>query len=518
MIKVVIVDDEPKLRQGLQTLIPWESLGFIVAATAGNGKEALKVIEQEAPEVVIADIRMPVMDGLQLIQHLRNAGRQIHFIILSGYADFEYAKQAIKYGVAGYLLKPVNISEMSASLKEVRGQIEQERLQMEWSQTPDMSRELHLHNLLVPQEKTEDPSKLRMKTKQCNLLWDSYEVVIIHPHVSDDNHRSGELFRLSAGLKQEIEGQNMGLVTVLSPYVILLLNAPLRGRQRRNNLHGQIRSIAGDTRFVAATGGAVTGPEWISSSYVKAQEAVKQSFFSRKELLLEPGLPLVPLPELLWLPDDNYEEMIEDLIFRLYYSLDSGNKTMVFRLLTEAAALFLQQGQDEKSVKQSFFFLSNAIIHKLAAASRIEPKETGAVSRFLNGIDQYDHLQDLLEETHCFLIEFAGDFEPKGKEQEIKKMIDFIHCHYAEDLRLSSLAGVLNYSTPYLGQLFRSKTGEYFNTYLDKVRIQKAKELLGQGMKVYEVAEHVGYTNVNYFHSKFKKYEGRSPSDYKIRN
>lgn len=94
-------------------------------------------------------------------------------------------------------------------------------------------------------------------------------------------------------------------------------------------------------------------------------------------------------------------------------------------------------------------------------------------------------------------------------------MINIIHRHYADHLKLETLAGMLNYSTAYLGQLFKSKTGEYFNTYLDKVRIQKAKELLEQGMKVYEAAERVGYTNVNYFYSKFKKYEGRSPSDFK---
>ncbi|GGG08853.1 DNA-binding response regulator [Paenibacillus albidus] len=514
MIKVVIVDDEPKLRQGLQTLIPWGDLGFTVIATAGNGKEALKVIMDKTPQVVIADIRMPVMDGLQLIQQLRSAGQHLHVIILSGYADFEYAKQAIKYGVAGYLLKPVNISEMSASLKLVREQIEKESLSKEGHQGEGMNRDLYLHSLLVPQEKTEDPAKLSSKTKQADLLWGSYEVVVIYPRVSDAD-RSEELIRLSVGLKQGIEARSMGIVTVISPYVILLLNAPLRGRQRRDNLYGEIRSIAGDTRFAAATGGAVTEQKYIRSSYVKAQEAVKQAFFSRKNSLLEPDIPCLPSPPLPRLPDDNYEERIEDLIFRLYYCLDAGNKTMVSQLLNEAAAFFLKQGQDEKSVKQSFFFLSNAIIHKLAAVSRIELKETETVSRFLNGIYQHDHLQDLLEEIHSFLSEFAEDFEPKGKEQEIKKMLDFINRHYAEDLRLSSIAGLLNYSTPYLGQLFRNMTGDYFNTYLDRVRIQKAKELLGQGMKVYEVAEHVGYTNANYFHSKFKKYEGRSPSDYK---
>jgi two-component system response regulator YesN len=186
---------------------------------------------------------------------------------------------------------------------------------------------------------------------------------------------------------------------------------------------------------------------------------------------------------------------------------------MVMPLLNEAAAVFYRQDQEEKSVKQSFFFLCNAIIHKLASASLI--KETENVSRFLDRIYQHEYLSELLEEVCYFLMDFAEDTGPKGKEQEIKKMIDFIHRHYSEDLRLSTLAGLLNYSTPYLGQLFRNKTGEYFNTYLDKVRIRKAKELLEQGMKVYEVAEHIGYGSVNYFFSKFKKYEGRSPSDYK---
>ncbi|OKP76218.1 DNA-binding response regulator [Paenibacillus sp. P3E] len=513
MIKVVIVDDEPKLRQGLQTLIAWESLGFTIAATAGNGRDALKIIEDEEPELLIADIRMPVMDGLQLIQHLRSADHQMQCIILSGYADFEYAKQAIKYGVAGYLVKPVNIAEMTATLKLVRGQIEKERLRRDWNRTQVNNPELCLQKLLNP-EKNEDPATLRSMIRQTGLLWSHYEIVVISPRVSEAD-RSESLSQLSAGLKQGMEERNMGIVTESSPYIILLLNAPLHGRQRRDQLYDEIRCIAGDTRFIAATGGTVTEPEHIYNAYVNARQAVKQAFFSFNDRLLEPGLILLSSPEFPCLNSDADEKVLDDLIFRLYYSLDAGNKSMVMLLLKEAAALFYRQEQEEKSVRQSFFFLTNAIIHRLAASSRIESKEMESVSRFLNGIYQYDYLLDLLEETHHFLLEFMEDSGPKGKEQEIKQMIDFIQRHYAEDLRLSTLAGLLNYSTPYLGQLFRSKTGEYFNTYLDKVRIQKAKELLAQGMKVYEVAELIGYASVNYFFSKFKKYEGRSPSEYK---
>ncbi|MDP1512393.1 response regulator transcription factor [Paenibacillus sp. CMAA1739] len=514
MIKVVIVDDEPKLRQGLQTLIPWESLGCIVTATAANGKEALGVIEEKAPDVVIVDIRMPVMDGLQLIEHLRSGGHHMHFMILSGYADFEYAKQAIKYGVFGYLLKPVDIDEMSSSLKQIRERIEEERLQEEWRKREGINRDLYLHSLLVPQEKTEDPAKLRSKAIEAGLLWTSYEVVVVYPRVSEVD-RSDVAYQLSNGLKAKIEGQMMGLVTVIPPYTVLLLNAPLRGKERREILHNEIHSVADNVRFAAATGGAVSAPEDIYKSFLKAQEAVKQSFFSEKNRLLGPYPFFSPALDSPRLSADKAEDTMEEFIFRLYYSLEVGNQAAILPLLNETAAFFLKQGQDEKSIKESFFFLSNAIIHKLTAGFCIELKETEEVSRFLNGIYQHDHLHDLLEETHRFLLTLAQDSESRGKEQEFKKMIDFIHKHYADNLRLEALAGLLNYSTAYLGQLFKNKTGEYFNTYLDRVRIQKAKELLGQGMKVYEVAESVGYTSVNYFYSKFKRYEGRSPSEYR---
>lgn len=514
MIKVVIVDDEPKLRQGLQTLIPWENLGFTVAATAANGQEALTVIEEVEPAVVLVDIRMPVMDGLQLIQHLTSAGHRLHFIILSGYADFEYAQQAIKYGVTGYLLKPVDTCEMAENLSRVRERIEEEQAQEAMRHHPPINREMYLNGLLMPRGKLgglNDPSKQRSIAKKADLLWSSYEVIVVSTRESESKRA---IIPFTNALKSMIEGSNKGIVTVISPYVILLLNEPLRGSHRRAQLYDAIKNAAGGMRFAAATGGAVTGPEHIGSSYARALEAVKLAFFSEKRHLLGPDVPERQSLETQQQPCD-YADKVQDLVFRLYYSLDVGNHIMLLPLLSEAANTFLAQGQDEKAVKESFFFLSNAVIYKLNAGSRMELKDTEAVSRFLNDIFQQEYLEDLLSDLHRFLLAFAEQSEPGGKEQDFKKMIDFIQRHYGDNLRLETLAGLLNYSTAYLGQMFKSRTGEYFNTYLDKVRIQKAKELLGQGMKVYEVAERVGYTSVNYFHSKFKKYEGRSPSDYK---
>ncbi|GMK39173.1 DNA-binding response regulator [Paenibacillus sp. CCS19] len=511
MLKVVIVDDEPKVRQGLQTLIAWENLGYTVAATAANGQEALAVIEEEEPDVVIVDIRMPVMDGLQLIHHLTAAGHRMHFIILSGYADFEYAQQAIKYGVTGYLLKPVDTREMTANLTRIRERVEQDRTQGRARHQEVVDREKLLHNLLVQGELAKDAMKARGLAQQVEIRWSSYEVVVVSPRDTESNRA---LSQLSSGIRAMMEGRNKGIVTVISPYVILLLKEPLRGIHSRDNLYEELVQSANGVRFAAATGGAVSVPEQICSSYARAQEAVKQAFFSEKNRLLGPhpsSLSSMESP----LTHADHGEAVEDLIVRLYYSLEVGNHAIILPLLNEAAALFLAQGQDEKAMKESFFFLSNAVIHKVKAGSRMDLKDSEAVSRFLNSIFRQLYLSDLMDEIHRFLLAFAQESEPGGKEQDFKKMIDFIHKHYADNLKLETLAGLLNYSSAYLGQLFKNRTGEYFNTYLDKVRIQKAKELLSQGMKVYEVAERIGYTNVNYFHSKFKKYEGRSPSEYK---
>lgn len=511
----MIVDDEPKLRQGLQTLIPWEDLGLTVTATAANGKDALDMIRKEPPDIALVDIRMPLMDGLELIQQLRSNDIKMHFIILSGYADFDYAKQAIKFGVDGYILKPVNVSEMTSTLEQVSKRIAEEKVRQEKPPIGIASRDWYLQHFLVSHDKIDTPDKLRRIATDADLLWKSYEIISILLRKTE-NGRLDILYPQVDKLKTVIEGKGMGVVTVSSPYIVLLLHKPLRGKLQRMNVYQLIRDVLGKEQFIAATGGPVSVPEEIHCSYLNSQKWIKQAFFCEKDQLLGPYTPIMPLPETpLQQACDNDDEMMEEFILRLYYSLDVGYQKMIPSLLQEAAAFFVHQQQNENHVKDSFFFLTNAIIHKLTQGIPHDWKGTEEVSRFLKGIFEYEHLSDLLEETHRFLLALAEEAEPEGKEKELKIMINIIHRHYADNLKLETLAGMLNYSTAYLGQLFKNKTGESFNTYLGKVRIQKAKKLLEQGMKVYEVAERVGYPNVNYFHSKFKKYEGRSPSDFK---
>lgn len=137
MYKAMIVDDEPAIREGLTSIIDWRDCGFYIVDTAENGREALDKFKEHRPELVIVDIRMPGMSGLEVIRSIREMnGEPFHFLILSGYADFDYARQAMGFGVDGYLLKPVDEEEMTTELKRVRRSIESEKEDGKWGSPP----------------------------------------------------------------------------------------------------------------------------------------------------------------------------------------------------------------------------------------------------------------------------------------------------------------------------------------------------------------------------------------------
>lgn len=171
MIKVLIVDDEPKLREGMRTLIPWEEEGYTVVATAANGYEALDKFRELKPGLVMADIRMPGMTGLELIAELRKENPGCHVLILSGYADFEYAKQAISYHIDGYLLKPVDEEELISYLQELREKISLEERINEWQALePARTTEVLVRELLQPKEAGESAAELGLKDSSCEVV------------------------------------------------------------------------------------------------------------------------------------------------------------------------------------------------------------------------------------------------------------------------------------------------------------------------------------------------------------
>lgn len=516
MIKVLIVDDEPKLREGLRILIPWEEYGYSVAATAANGYEALDRFRELAPQLVIADIRMPGMTGLELIAELRSLSPACHVLILSGYADFEYAKQAISYHIDGYLLKPVDEEELISYLQELREKISLEE-QSPGARAPEPGRaaEVLVHELLQSREAGTAAAKLGL-TGSCEVVL--LELAGLH---KGENHREEQVKRLLELHWQEPEQVARGLFFTLPPYMGILLKQPLQDDCARAGLWQELYRLVSKEglEFLAAAGGPAVRPEEACQSLAAARARLEDAFFGQKKVLLSgqpdpwnepPDRPAEPGEE----PDPE-----RDLEVQLLLAVEAGSSEAARELTLQIIRQLVHTRREEGYIKDQLLRIVSSTIARLEAANpELRPLIAGQASPMGEAYSS-GYLLDVERLVSGYMEQIARlAGSGSGRGDEIKRITDLIQRRYNENLKLGTLAEVFNYNSAYLGKMFKAQVGEHFNTYLDKVRIEKAKQLLAQGMKVYEVAEQVGYMNADYFNAKFRKYVGVSPSAFRKEN
>ncbi|MHA6532989.1 response regulator transcription factor [Paenibacillus sp. BAC0078] len=510
MIEVLIVDDEPKLREGMRTLIPWEEQGYTVVATAANGFEALEKFHTFEPKLIVADIRMPGMDGLELINELRKENADCHVLILSGHADFEYAKRAISYHIDGYLLKPVDEDELVSYLQNLRETISREELMSELQAGgAARSSDNLLRQLLQPQEDSADTAEA---TAELGLEGQSCEVVLLelkHLQKGEDAREEQVRKQLEHYWQQEDV-----LFFSLTPYMGLLLKAPLRDEADRTALWRKLNEViaAHGLEFYAAAGGAAAGPEEASRSFTAASHLLEGAFLGRKGTILSGTT------------DDWAEPQIEpeaeldperDVEVQLLLAIETGNNEAIAPLVGQIIRKLVAVKREETYIKDNLIRIVSSTIARLEAAnSEIRPFIAAHASP-VSEVYSSDYLSDVETMVSDYMEQIAKQMHSGGRGNEIKRITDLIQRRYNENLKLGSLAEVFNYNSAYLGKMFKNQVGEHFNTYLDKVRIEKAKQFLNQGMKVYEVAEKVGYMNSDYFNAKFRKYVGVSPTAFR---
>lgn len=515
MIKVLIVDDEPKLREGLRTLIPWEEHGYSVAATAANGYEALDRFRELSPGLVIADIRMPGMSGLELIAELRSISAGCHVLILSGYADFEYAKQAISYHIDGYLLKPVDEEELISYLQELREKISQEERINEWqAMEPVRTTEVLVRELLQSKEGGAAAAELGLGDRSCEVV-----LLELKGLNKGEDAREDSVKRLMERHWQEQEER--GFFFTLPPYIGVLLKEPLRDERSRAALWQELHHLMSKEglEFVAAAGGAAGRPEEAGQSFGAARARLDDAFFGQKNTLLC-GMP------------DSWEEPAQvaaepgeepdperDIEVQLLLAVEAGSSEVARELTLQIIRQLVHTQRDETYIKDQLLRIVSSTIARLEAANpELRPLIAGQASP-MGEVYSSRYLHDAERLVSGYMEQLSRlTGSGSGRGDEIKRITDLIQRRYKENLKLGTLAEIFNYNSAYLGKMFKNQVGEHFNTYLDKVRVEKAKQLLTQGMKVYEVAEQVGYMNSDYFNAKFRKYVGVSPSAYRKEN
>ncbi len=509
METVFFADDEQAIRDGLKVIINWEALGFHIVGDAANGEDALQQILALRPSLCILDIRMPKMHGLEVIKILRAQGYNGRIIILSGYSDFKYAKQAIRYNVTDYLTKPIDEEELQRIVTQLYAEIAKENTNTKvLSHYRAKARREILEDLMMG---TADISLLDLS--ELGLVSDVYQVVIY------EEFRGGESmpYQLADMLNMGTSGNSSLDHFVTGGKNVLLLKGDF-ALSRFNHFVSHYKTTPPQKNspmdtFFFAYGSPVNTLSSLPLSYNQAKKLLSRRFFCERG---QHTLGYTDLPA--------FDSSIETLNpARMDYFCDiitdyiqAYNRKMITASLEEVTA-YLSEVSDE--VTSIYLFLTDLFLrikenirHNYATMEIPVPGNTEIIEIIKSKCYLYEIIEYLDEQFELIMNSIGNS----NRDSILDDILYYIAHNYWNNLKLESIAPLFGYNAAYLGKIFSKTVGENFNNYVDHIRINAAKALIVENrLKIYEIAEKVGYRNVDYFHKKFKKYVHVSPAEYR---
>ncbi|MGG4346167.1 response regulator transcription factor [Paenibacillus lautus] len=505
--KVLLIDDEPGALEGLALWIDWERLGFSVCGTAGNGVEGLEMIHGLAPDLVITDVNMPLMDGLHMIetwqQHHHDSG--VKFAIMSGYSEFEYARKALRHGIHHYMLKPIIAEEAEEELGKIHAELMQEHRRISLSAIAKREEDVSLikQSLLEMPLRDSALSKLQVLSsvhQEWNVCLIQAESVLF-PDVRET------VARLSAQSNSEyvidLEPNRLGLVYGYSPDNGCVPSGTIRELLHR--YEGQ--------RVLMGEGEGRPSLRLIHHSYGTAKEAVEHAFYDTGDGRVISYLEARDRPFRYHYPTSMLDDVIRSV------ELLSKND---FR---EAAILAASRLREQRIAP---VIVKKMMIHALYKIMSLVKEAEGAEDQILTSknkvtglTDGMTHLEDWFREMiRCgeASIEFLLKEQARQSQGVIQEINEYIRQHYRENLTIKRLAELFYLHPVYLGQLLMRKNGLGFNELVHNLRIEEAVALLKQNkLKNSEIAERVGYSHYNQFLKHFEKRWGMAPNEFKNR-
>lgn len=557
MYRAMIIDDEEIVRWGIRDLIDWEAEEFVLCEDGHDGRDGLKKLLDDKPDLALVDIKMPGLSGLELIRAAREAGFGGHFIILTGYSEFEFAKTAISLGVEAYLLKPVDEDELCGFVRKMKKELDGEREERRHRDAgEEAAREEVLRKVLLRMDSREELEE------QMAYYGISFGEGILCVAILTDG-----------GVDSREEDSASGLSEG---------DALLSGAERPGNLE-QLEYEEGDgillseaerpsgKRACHLPGGAAARAE-TDSFLQKAADFLRDSSLCQRKLTMDGNVILIGCGE-------DYRSWVKKLSARneriraqcgeglliavgnnvgnwyeLYHSYQFAKFMLEQEFLlgqTDVLSLEAIEQQQKAENPPAEYFLMLAEVGDLEGIResvekyrtwciRNFRKETdvkvqvlynlmaiqnsignkygicgGSMGEQMEKLNRTQRLDQLMELYIAILQDICLQIGKDGSDTVIKRMYYYMEKNYSQDLKLENFARMFNYNANYLGKMFRKETGDSFNNILDSIRIANAKRLLEESdLKVYQISEQVGYRNIDYFYTKFRKYVGVSPKEY----
>lgn len=495
----MIVDDEPIICQGLRQTVPWSELQTEVVAEAYDGEEALEKLQENQVDILLTDVKMPVMDGLELSEKIHQYYPDIRIIIISGYDEFEYAKRAMRQGVKDYLLKPVDIEELMRLIESIRLEMD-EQIKKEWQyslkqllSSAALGDEMDIENKTI---------KRTVEDGYCFFVSEimGYAEVIL-PLSEDEQHQ----FKRSwmEHLEKSLLSQNVYGVSIFTDENRLLTCCKLTNS---NESFLQIfkRSLANVEKRLNVSFKGCISPG--SCSLMELRHLYQ---------LVNKGMKRAP--------------MINETVFKSE-KLPSDGESKTYPKSYEKR---LKEAEEVTQIKEAVeglfehFQDEQWMLDDVVAALRV--LELNLFVELLESFHQrlqeeinitvYNSYQQIEQLFYQDLKDYAATKKAAAEGSQswlIKKAVTYIEDHFSQDLKAAEIADVINVSPNYFSQLIKHETGQHFNEFLHDIRIAHAKQLLKETpYRVFEIAEMVGYKDYKYFVQIFKRKADLTPTQYR---
>lgn len=504
MIKVLVVEDMDITREDILGLIDWEQHGFELLPSARNGKIGLEYAQRYRPDIILTDIKMPIMTGLDMMKEIQERIPGARFILLTAYEEFEYAKRALEMGAQAFILKYEIDSQIL--LRELNKCVEAIRKER---RVEDMTTRARLGRLLTKENAvTQEIPSAGVATGESFFPWIGKSILLDiwclkrRNEIGEDN--------LQDALKEELrQYQFVCMKTKEREYVIFLKALDSHSQmEKKRYLREFILAVQGvfgsllDTQTAVAVGGEVKGSREIPAAKKAGEELLQYRIFRRGGCILEER------------PEECSEEQKEQIARSVeaigeavkkedYADARSRIETLYSREITQAGSVDLLK---RVTVKLSYYFRQKGYEVKL-------PEFDEWLDRV--SVNMLSESVDYTAERFGYLLDILQEHTDRRYSRKVREAMAYIREHYAEDVGLNETAALLDVSPIYLSHLFKKEAEITFSAYVTRLRIEKAKELLRQGdRKIYEISEMVGYQTVQYFSKVFKKETGKTPGEF----
>lgn len=528
--KVILADDEEEVLQSIQRKLEWGKYGFEVVETFLNGSDVMEFLETQEADLVITDIRMPFMDGIEVAKRISERYPQIKVIILSGYGDFNYAKEAMSYHVSDYILKPVNAKEMEEVLRRAREELDREReekksihfLKSQYMKNLPIIRESLLNQLISGEVQEEEISE---RLSNCGIhignaaCWTAVLFQMDKVEQQTGNEKIDKRYvsiyirnliqeRFGAEYHYQIFGSGLGECAILG------LEEPAQIEKILLRLNGIAREARRSMGICLGIGVGKIKKDFleIKASFREAREAVLYRQMAKYGEVI--------YIEDIKVPERDYVLFDEKSREVFFSALKFGGSQEIRQILGKISAELKNAnitGNGWRSWSLSFM---NALLLFDQQHPDVAEAVFGGRLDCMEILSRYEDMDSFFEwlEKESLMIGAYFEKERMNKNKSIIEVAqEYMQKKFAEpEISLEAVAAEIGLTTTYFSSLFKKETGETFVEYLTRLRLEEAMRMLEEtDEKIYSVAEKTGYPDAGYFSYIFKKKYGISPIQYR---